>query len=118
MWEDCSFVVSVTMGADGKAGVTIRSQTDSSDEYVVWLDPSASGTSTAVVLSLSDGITFISLGSASATIDSDTEYELTVKVVGDSISVYVDGTLVISTTDSALSSGTVGLHAVNASSAI
>ena len=109
-----SMVVSLTPGSDRQVGVVFRTQTVSSsladaEEYSVWIDASASGTSTAVVLGVSiSGTLSTLLVTSTEAIVASTEYSMMVKAVGVAIEVNIDGNLVISTTDSTFASGAIG----------
>ncbi len=68
-----------------------------------WMIAKKSGTTTTTLAT-----------SAPATVYADTDYTVTANVSGSSLSLYVNGALEVSTTDSTYSSGKIGFSATNA----
>jgi levanbiose-producing levanase len=93
-------------GYGGAGSVLLRSSADGSSAYYVNLDPNLR---VVRVFSLNNGV-FTVLASVPAALSHGVSYALDTSVVGNRITVSVDGTQLIDVTDSALVSGKVGVN--------
>ena len=93
-------------GYGGAGSVLLRSSADGSSAYYVNLDPNLR---VARVFSLNNGV-FTVLTSVPAALSHGVSYALDTSVVGNRITVSVDGAQLLDVTDSALASGKVGVN--------
>ncbi len=93
-------------GCGGAGSVLLRSSADGASAYYVNLDPNLR---VARVFSLNNGV-FTVLASVPAALSHGVSYAVDTSVVGNRITVSVDGAELIDVTDSALASGRVGLN--------
>jgi subtilase family serine protease len=111
-WTNYSYQATLNIGqySSGSASLLARVQ-DNSHLYFFgyniplgeWMIAKKSGTTTTILAT-----------SAPATVYANTDYTVTANVNGTSLSLYVDGTLEASTTDSSYTSGKIGFSATNA----
>ena len=103
-------VKATSFGSGGTIGVMGRYQ-DTGNHYAVVLN---GDNDTVALVKVVDG-TASTLATASFTVAPSTWYDVRLKILDTTIKVYLDGALVVATTDSALGDGSAGLVSSSAS---
>ena len=114
-WRDYTYQIDITLSNEGVLGENIGGlifrYTDTNNYYDVVLDSAKD----KIILEKKLNGAFTQIASVSNTIDIGTSYTPKVTVQGTSIKVYLGDVLKIDTTDSAFSTGKVGLKTYRAS---
>jgi len=102
-----TFQTSASFTSDDGYGMTYRSDGDGSNGYILQFDPT---TDTFAVYKMVNGVQSPALASTSMPAGYSGQHSISVSVVGNSHTIKVDGSTIMSFQDSTYGSGTVGLQ--------